>query len=277
MKQFLRRSPELWLIMPVFMFMAVFYAYPLLNMLAGSFEGDEGGFTLAEYRAIFDSDLYLRVFLRSLEISFWVTLISLLISYPFAYFAVYSKYTLLLFGVVAMSMWLGIIIRSYGWMGVLGDGGVLNYFIGFLTEDTSTWLYNRSAVVIGMVHILMPYMVLPLFAVMRSIPDNVLMASKSLGARNFYTFLKIYVPLSMPGILAGCLLVFIQSIGFYVTPALIGGRSEVMIAQLIELQVRDLLNWPFASALAATLLVITAVSLLICSRFVPLKLLWGGR
>ncbi|MFD5823107.1 ABC transporter permease [Nesterenkonia xinjiangensis] len=273
----MRRSPELWLILPVFLFMIVFYFYPLISLLSLSFEGPEG-FTLSHYATLFQTDLYLRVFLRSIEVSLWVTLFSLLIGYPFAYYAVYSKVKLLLFGVVLISMWLGIIIRSYGWMGVLGDGGLVNYILGLLgRQETSTWLYNEQAVVIGMVHILMPYMILPVYAVMRSIPDNVLKASRSLGASNRYTFFKVYAPLTLPGVLAGSLLVFIQSIGFYITPALIGGRNEVMIAQLMEVQVNDLLNWPFASALATALLIVTVVALLVTSRVVPLKLLWGGR
>lgn len=270
-----RISIKFLLIIPVFLFMLIFYIYPLVNMLSMSFWNE--GFTLQEYKNIFQNELYYTVFFRSLQLAGFVTFFSLLIGYPLAYFITYSKHKLLLLGMVAISMWLGIIIRSYGWMGILGESGILNYVLGILGLATDTLLYNSSAVIVGMVHILLPYMVLPIFAVMSNIPDNVLGASKSLGATNLYTFTKIYFPLSLPGILAGSLLVFIQSIGFYITPALLGGRKEVMIAQLIEVQVNDLLNWPFASALATSLLIITTVSLFICSKVVPLKLLWGDK
>ncbi|GAB3794019.1 ABC transporter permease [Virgibacillus kimchii] len=268
-------SVEFLLIIPVFLFMIVFYIYPLMNMLTMSFW--DGGFTFKEYLNIFQTNLYYNVFFRSLQIAALVTIFSLLIGYPLAYYITYSKKKLLLFGIVAISMFLGIIIRSYGWMGVLGENGVLNYIISSLGLSTQSMLYNKGAVIVGMIHILMPYMVLPIFAVMSNIPDNVLKASKSLGATNPYTFIKVYFPLSLPGILAGSLLVFIQAIGFYITPALIGGRSEVMIAQLIELQVNELLNWPFAAALATSLVLITTLSLIIVSRIVPLNLLWGGK
>src|SRR5699024_2963892 len=111
-----------------------------------------------------------------------------------------SKHKLLLFGIVAVSMWLGIIIRSYGWMGLLGENGVFNYFIQLLGIPTESLLFNRGAVIVAMVHILLPYMVLPLFAVMSNIPDNILKASRSLGGSNAYTFMKVYFPLSIPGI-----------------------------------------------------------------------------
>jgi ABC-type spermidine/putrescine transport system permease subunit I len=268
-------SIEFLLIIPVFLFMAVFYIYPLVNMLSISFWDD--GFTFQQYINVFKTDLYYNVFLRSVTLAGLVTFFSFLIGYPLAYYITYSKHKLLLFGVVMISMWLGIIIRSYGWMGILGESGILNYFLGLLGFSTKTMLYNKGAVIIGMVHILMPFMVLPIFSVMSNIPKNVLGASKSLGATNLYTFIKVYFPLSLPGILAGALLVFIQSIGFYITPALLGGSKEVMIAQLIEVQVNDLLNWPFAGALATTLLLITTLTLYLCSKFVPLNLLWGGK
>lgn len=266
---------EFLLIIPVFLFMLIFYIYPLISMLTMSFW--DNGFSIQEYINIFKTNLYYTVFFRSVFLALLVTIFCLIIGYPLSYYITYSKHKLLLFGIVAISMWLGIIIRSYGWMGVLGENGILNYFIGALGFTTKSLLFNKGAVIVGMVHILMPYMVLPIFAVMSNIPDNVLRASKSLGATNFYTFLKVYLPLSLPGILAGSLLVFIQAIGFYITPALLGGREDVMIAQLIELQVNQLLNWPFAAALATTLLLITTFTLIICSKFVPLKLLWGGK
>lgn len=268
-------SVEFMLIIPVFLFMIIFYIYPLFKMLSMSFW--DGGFNFQYYLSIFQTDLYYKVFFRSVEVALYVTVLSFIIGYPLAYYITYSKQKVLLLGIVAISMWLGIIIRSYGWMGVLGENGVLNFIMQSIGIPLQSLLYNQGSVIVGMSHILLPYMVLPLFAVMSNIPDSVLKASKSLGASNPYTFVRVYFPLSLPGILAGSLLVFIQAIGFYITPALLGGQEEIMIAQLIEIQVNDLLNWPFAAALATTLLLITTISLVISSRVVPLNLLWGGK
>jgi putative spermidine/putrescine transport system permease protein len=268
-------SIELILVIPVLIFMCIFYIYPLFNLLILSF--GENQFTMSNYQKVFMTDLYYTVFFRSIKIAFLVTLFSLLIGYPFAYYVTYSKKKLMLFGFVAISMWLGVIIRSYGWMGVLGEQGLLNYLLSLVGISYESLLYNEKAIILGMVYILMPFMILPIFSVMSNINNNILLASKSLGATNFFTFIKVYFPMSLPGILAGSLLVFIQSIGFYITPSLLGGRNDIMIAQLIDTQVSELLNWPFASALAVLLLLITTLSLVLCSKIVPIKLLWGGK
>jgi len=176
----LKKIPiEATLILPVLIFLFVFYIFPLLKMVNLSVIS-EGSFSLEEYKNIFTTGLYSKVFIGSIKTSVLVTALALFIGYPLAYFTTYSKHKLLLFGVVAISMWLGIIIRSFGWIGVLGDGGALNYLIKFLNIPTHSMLYNRAAVVIGMTHILLPYMVLPLFAVMSNIPQNILKSSKSL-------------------------------------------------------------------------------------------------
>lgn len=265
-----------WLLIPIGLFFIIFYVYPLLSMMSRSFLL-ENGFSLGEYKNIFETKLYIKVFFKTLKIAAIVTLLTIIIGYPLAYFITYAKNKLVLFGIVAISMWLGVIIRSYGWITILGKHGLINYVLSFLGITNDTMLYNQTAVIIGMIHILLPYMILPLFTVMATIPQNILNSSLSLGATNFYTFSKVFFPLSIPGILAGSLLVFIQSIGFYITPALIGGREDAMIAQLIDIQVNDLLNWPFASALATILLIVTMGILFVSSKFVPLDILWGGK
>lgn len=271
-----RISGELLLLLPILLFMIVFYIYPLLNLFKISLY-DNGELTLAHFAKLFSTDLYLRVFWRSVRLALFVTLVSFLLGYPLAYYIQYSKRKLELFGIVALSMWLSVIIRSYGWVGVLGTNGVLNYILSLADLPGLKLLHSETAVIIGMVHILLPYMVLPIYSVMNGMNHNVIKASKSLGASNGYTFAKVYFPISLPGVIAGCLLVFIQAIGFYITPALLGSPRNIMIAQLIDLQVNELLNWPFASVLSVFLLTITVVSLYICSKVVPMKLLWGGK
>lgn len=270
-----RRSIQLLLI-PIGLFFIIFYLYPLFSMMSKSFFLD-GDFSFGEYKSIFETQLYIKVFIKTLKIAVIVTMLAILIGYPLAYFITYANNKIILFGIVAISMWLGVIIRSYGWITILGKHGLINYLLSFLDISKDTMLYNQMAVIIGMVHILLPYMILPLYTVMATIPRNILNSSLSLGASNFSTFVKVFFPLSVPGILAGSLLVFIQSIGFYITPALIGGREDAMIAQLIDIQVNELLNWPFASALATILLIVTMGILFISSKFVPLDILWGGK
>jgi ABC-type spermidine/putrescine transport system permease subunit I len=143
-----------------------------------------------------------------------------------------------------------------------------------LVSEPVKLIYNSTGVIIGMTHILLPYMILCLYSSMESIDKNLLSAGKSLGGRPFQVFRRIYVPLSAQGIASGSLLVFIMGIGYYITPALLGGQQDTMIAQLIQIQVGDLLNWGFASAIAFVLLAVTLLFLLVFKSFIRLDKLW---
>ena len=138
-----------------------------------------------------------------------------------------------------------------------------------------TLLHTTFAVIVGMVHMMLPFMILSLFSVMKGIDMRLLRAASSLGANLFQTFVKVYFPLSLPGVAAGSLLVFIFSLGFFITPALLGGREDMMISMLIEVQVSDLLNWGFASTLSVILLVMTLILFYIYNRFLGLDRIWG--
>jgi ABC-type spermidine/putrescine transport system permease subunit I len=225
------------------------------------------------------SNGYLRVFLITLRISLVVTLITLLLGYPVAYVlsSIRPSRANLLMIFVLVPFWTSILVRSYAWMVLLGREGSINrLLINLGIRDEPVQLLNtRLAVYVGMVHILLPFMILPLYSVMRGIDRNYLRAAENLGGRPWQVFRHVFFPLTLPGMAAGCLVVFILSLGFYITPALIGGPRDVMISMLIAQQVNTL-NWGFASALALVLLVIAMVIYLIFDRMLGVQRLYGG-
>ena len=205
--------------------------------------------------------MYVDVLLRTTRISVVVTLVCLLAAYPVAYVMtrVGPAWFRVLMVFVLLPLWTSILVRTYAWMVLLGRNGVVNkslIAVGAIDEPLAL-LHNELGVVIGMVHVLMPYMVLPIYAAMRRVDPDLLQAAEGLGAGTLRIFRRVFLPLSAQGIYAGCILVFVLSVGFFITPALLGGGRVIMIAVLIEQQVRDVLNWSFASALASVLLVVT--------------------
>jgi putative spermidine/putrescine transport system permease protein len=195
-------------------------------------------------------------------------LVSLVLGYPVAFVLARvdpAKSNLLMI-LVLVPFWTSILVRTYAWMVLLGQQGIINQLLLSLgVIDEPVRLLNTTfAVYVAMVHVLLPFMILPLYGVMRGIDENLLRAAQGLGARPINVFRQVVLPLSLPGVSAGCLLVFILALGFFITPALVGGPQDLMIAVLIQQQV-DLFNWPLASALAVLLL---AAALLIFAVFV---------
>jgi ABC-type spermidine/putrescine transport system permease subunit I len=240
---------------PALTLLAVLFAYPVLRLMALSMEGG----SLTWYAKALGESFYLEVFWITVRIAVIVTLATLVLSYPIAYFLATTTRlgAALGFALVVVPLWTSILVRTYAWMVLLGRNGVVNkslMAVGIIDEPLAL-LHNELGVVIGMVHVLMPYMVLPVYAAMRRVDPDLLQAAEGLGAGALRIFYRVYLPLSAQGIYAGCTLVFVLSVGFFITPALLGGGRVIMIAVLIEQQVREVLNWPFASALATVLLV----------------------
>jgi ABC-type spermidine/putrescine transport system permease subunit I len=181
--------------------------------------------------------------------------------------------------VVVLPFFTSIIVRTYAWMVLLGRNGVVNQYLvalGF-TDTPLPFLYNQTGVLIGMSYVLLPFLILTAYSVMRGIDPGLIRAAHSLGASRFQAFRRIFLPLSLPGIAGGTLLVFILSLGFFITPALMGGPSDIMIAMLIEREVEFTLNWSFASALAVILLLVTLVGFALYNRIVRLERVFEGR
>ena len=186
------------------------------------------------------------------------------------------RYRGLLMGVVALSLVMSLLVKNYSWTILLQDTGVINtglMRLGLISKPLPL-MYNLFGVLVGMVQMLLPFMVLPIYSVLNGLDRTLTQASRVLGAGTARTFWHVTLPLSLPGIGAGSLLVFIISTGFFITPALLGGRKEMMLANLIDNQVRVALNWPFASTLAILLLALTLASYLVYHRFFGTERLW---
>lgn len=234
--------------------LATLFLYPVARFLLLSFE--DGTFQHYE-RAVLDG-LYIGVLLDTLRIALLVTVFSLILGYPVAFFMVSAPPRWVMVGLIFLILpfWTSVLIRTYAWSIILGRNGVLNRFLMStgLVDQPLLLLNNELGVLIGMVHVLLPYMVFPIYSIMRRIDFNLVYASQGLGASGWETFIRVYFPLSVPGVLAGTTLVFVLALGFYITPAILGGGRVTMIAVLIEQQVRELSNWGFAAALSTVLL-----------------------
>ena len=268
----------IYLILPLILYMSFFYVYPLVRMLAMSFSP---GFTLQNYREFFDTGIYLQSLYITLRISGLVTFLCLLFGYPLAYYLSglppHKANVLLTF--VLVPLWTSILVRTYAWIMILGRNGILNQTLmklGLIHEPVMI-IYNIVGVCIGMTHVMMPFMVLSLYSVMTGIDRDLLKAAQNLGAGPLETFRRIFLPLSMPGIFAGSVLVFIISVGFFVTPALLGGRKDVMISMIIEQAVSVFLKWGFACASAFILLFLILGIFLISGKMIGFEKLWGRR
>lgn len=254
------------LVVPLLTFMLVFYALPVLAMLLRSVA--QPTWTLANYRALATDSVFLHVFWTTLHTAIAVTAGCLLLGYPVALALVRpGRAAAIALIVVLLPFWTSILVRSYAWMVLLGRRGLLNdALLGAGVIDHPLRILNTSiAVHIAMIHILLPYMILPIANALRQIDPSLPRAALGLGAPPLQVFREVILPLSMPGVAAGVLLVFVLSLGFYITPALLGGPRDMTISMLIAQQV-DQLNWPYAACLSAALLVATLVIIALFQR-----------
>jgi ABC-type spermidine/putrescine transport system permease subunit I len=245
------------LVAPLVIFMLLFYALPVLAMLMRSVA--EPSWTLANYQALADDTVFRNVFWTTLRTAIAVTAGCLILGYPVALTLVRpGRAAGVALIIVLLPFWTSILVRSYAWMVLLGRRGLLNeslLAIG-LIEHPLRILNTSIAVHIAMIHILLPYMILPIANALRQIDPSLCRAALGLGATPLAAFREVILPLSMPGVAAGVLLVFVLSLGFYITPALVGGPRDMTVSMLIAQQV-DQLNWPYAACLSATLLAAT--------------------
>lgn len=278
-----RREARRYLLMllPAVLVLLALFVYPLLGIADRSVYKPRVGYTLDYYAQIWRVPVYLTVIWRTFQTSALVTLLCLALGYPLAYLlaTLRPRVAQLLMIVVILPFFTSIIVRTYAWMVLLGRNGVVNQYLTWLglTDAPLPLLYNKGGVLIGMTYVLLPYMVLTVYSVMRGIEPAFIRAAHSLGASRWQAFRKVFLPLSLPGIAGGTLLVFILSLGFFITPALMGGPSDVMIAMLIEREVEFTLNWSFASALAVILLALTLIGFVGYNRLVRLERVFEAR
>lgn len=268
------RALRRWLpLAPALAFLAMFFVYPLARMLALSLEAKEG--PLAYYASIMVSPVYMTVLGLTFKTALGVTVLCVVLGVPTAYLlaSLEGTWRNVLLVAVALPFLTSILIRTYAWMAILGRNGVVNQLLlgAGLTEVPVRLMHNELGVYVGMVHVLLPFMILPVYSVMSAIDRRLLRAAASLGASPRRALLTVFLPLALPGIASGALLVFLIAIGFYITPALLGGPKQVMISNLIEVQVIELLQWGFASALAFVLLGATVLLMALFDRFLGLE------
>ena len=233
-------------------------AYTSQKYLKGidMYKNEEGNIVSVEE----DRRIHRILWLRTLEIAFFVTLFSFFMGYPIAHLlaTLPMKYSNLLMICVLLPFWTSLLVRTASWMILLQQQGLVNDFfvmIGLVGDDNRPeMMYNKVGTYVAMTQILLPFMVLPLYSVMKTISPSLMRAGKSLGGTPFVAFWKVYFPLTIPGIGAGCLLVFILAIGYYITPALVGGASGTLISNQIAFHMKTTLDWSFASAMGLMLL-----------------------
>jgi ABC-type spermidine/putrescine transport system permease subunit I len=259
-------AAPLMLTAPLVLFMLAFYALPVVTMLLRSVSDPD--WTLANYAALPGDLVFLKTFSNTFYTSVIVTLGSLLLGYPVALALVRApRWAPLILILILLPFWTSVLVRSYAWMVLLGRHGLVNETltaVGML-ERPLRILNTPLATQIAMTHILLPYMILPIANTLRQIDPSLLRASSGLGAPPWRTFLQVTLPLSMPGVAAGVLLVFVLALGFYITPAMVGGPREITISMLIAQQV-DQLNWAYAATLSAVLLGTALAIIGICYR-----------
>jgi putative spermidine/putrescine transport system permease protein len=227
-----------------------------------------------------DSAVYRAAFFRTIEISATVTVLCLLLGYPVAYLLATlppkKGNRLMLF--VIVPFWTSLLVRTTAWYVLLQPGGVINTaLMRFgLIQHPVPLIFNRTGVLIGMTHVLLPYMILAIYSVMKGVSPVYVRAAQSLGAHPVTAFVRVYIPQTLPGVGAGCFLVFVLALGYYITPALLGGAGDEMISQLIALQTNQQLNWGLAGALSCYLVIFTAVFYFVFNRLVGIDRLRFG-
>jgi spermidine/putrescine transport system permease protein len=253
--------------LPPLLWVGLFLVVPYVLMFAHSFWSVRDGFivhdwSLQNYRTLLANPVYFAVFLRTLRIAASVTLCSLLLGYPLAYYLSFHSGARkeLLYQLVIVPLWVSYLVRGYAWKTILGTEGVLNGFLRYLhitTEPVSFLLYSPFAVVLVLTHIYTPFVFLPIYASLEHIPRPLVEASQDLGAGPMKTFLHVILPLSMPGLIAGATFAFVLSLGDFLAPLLVGGASGTMIANLVQSLFGAAYDWPLGAAISVCILLIT--------------------
>ena len=263
-----------WLLVPTSFLYIITFFIPLITLLVMSFSRFESsvttvGFYLDNYEKILTDGITLKIFFQTVELSLMITLFCLLLGYPVAMLMrrVGPKARLWILLLVVSPLLTSIIVRNVAWVLILGRSGMINDLLiswGLISKPLPL-MYNTFGVVLAVVHVYLSFMVLPLFAALSSINNSLEEAAASLGAKPLSIFLNVTLPLSLPGIMAGCTLVFILSMGVYLTPVIMGGNFVVTLPMLIEDAVRNRYNWPEASAMALLLLIAIGIMIVISS------------
>jgi len=265
---------------PAILLVLVILILPVGWLFYVSFIGADGQFSLENYERMIKLKSYSRIFITTFQVSLLTTGLCILIGYPLAYFMsqLPAKIAALCMITVLLPFWTSLLVRTYAWLVLLQKQGLINDWgiaLGLWSEPIKM-VHNMTGTLIGMVHIMLPFLILPLYGAMKSINQDYMKAASNLGASPRRAFWDIFFPLSTPGLFAGALMVFILCLGFFVTPAVLGGGKVIMVSMKIVSNIELFVNWGAASALGVVLLVLTMVILWIASRFLKLEQLTGG-
>jgi spermidine/putrescine transport system permease protein len=270
------RTYKFLISLPPILWVATFLLLPYLLMFLNSFWTVRDGtilhhWNLSNYATLFKNPLYLQVLFRTVRIAAGVTMASLLLGYPLAYFLSFhaGPRKELLYQLVIVPLWVSYLVRGYAWKTILGSDGVLNGFLQFLHvthEPVSALLYSPFAVVLMLTHIYTPFVFLPVYASLEHIPRPLIEASQDLGASSEKTFFRVIFPLSVPGLLAGATFAFVLALGDFLAPLLVGGPSGTMIANLVQSLFGAAYDWPLGAAISVFILILTLALLALTQR-----------
>ena len=262
--------------LPPLLWVGLFLLLPYALMFAHSFWLVRDGFLVHEwnlqnYAKLFHNPVYLEVLFRTMRIAASVTLLSLLLGYPLAYFMSFEAGARkeLFYQLVIVPLWVSYLVRGYAWKTILGSEGVLNGFLQYFhltKEPVGFFLYSPFAVVLMLTHIYTPFVFLPLYASLEHIPRNLIEASHDLGASPRATFFRVILPLSLPGLLAGATFAFVLTLGDFLGPLLVGGPSSIMIANIVQSLFGTAYDWPLGSAISVSILLLTISLLFVTER-----------
>jgi putative spermidine/putrescine transport system permease protein len=284
-------NPELWqerrerrlmllLMAPALAVVALLLVAPLV-WLAWQSVRDDGGFSLIHYQRFVSDGIYVTAFVQTFRIAFVVTLAALLIGYPIAYVAVSvpRPWAMVILATVLLPFWTSVLVRAYAWLILLQRRGIVNSLLmdAGIIDRPLLLVNNELGTVMATIHILLPFMVLPLYAAMQKIPPELGMAGSSLGGRPGFVFLHVFLPLSVPGIVAGSVLVFVLTLGFYITPELLGGGRAFMVSMLVARNIEIYHEWGAASSISMALLACVFIIFRLASALIPFDRIMGTR
>lgn len=264
-----KRVLQLALIIPAVLIVLVLFIFPIWEMIFRSFTEfrpeEEGLGVFGNYIWFFTTQVNITVLIRTFVTSAAATILTLLVAYPYAYVMTRVSVTWrsVMMGIVLLTFWTSLMVRNYAWLILFQRKGLINSILEFFGLGPLEILGTPWAVMIGMSQILLPFMLLPLYASISTIDKRLTLAAQSLGAKPAKAFWKVYFPLSMPGVLAGGVLVFVLALGFYITPAILGSPQNAMFSQLIITQIEKLLAWGRGGAMAVVLFAATVLLLLV--------------
>ncbi len=265
---------------PALLMILVILVLPVGWLFYVSFIGASGQFSLENYERMINSKSYVRIFITTFQVSLLTTALCILIGYPLAYFMAQlpTRLANLCLITVLLPFWTSLLVRTYAWLVLLQKQGLVNQWamsVGLWDEPLKI-VHNMTGTLIGMVHIMLPFLILPVYGAMKAIDRDYLKAAANLGATPRTAFWTVFFPLTTPGLFAGALMVFILCLGFFVTPAVLGGGKVIMVSMKIVSNIELFVNWGAASAMGVVLLVMTLAILWVASRFLRLDQITAG-